>query len=30
MHKSVQYDLVKGEIEVPRYTALESASKISF
>ena len=30
MHKSVQYDSVKGDIEVALYAALESASKISF
>ena len=30
MHKSEQYDSVKGEIEVALYTALETASKISF
>ena len=30
MHKSVQYDSVKGEIEVALYAALEGASKISF
>ena len=30
MHKSEQYDSVKGENEVALYTALESASKISF
>ena len=30
MHKSVQYDSVKDEIEVAPYTALESAPKISF
>ena len=30
MHKSVQYDSVKGEIEVAFYAALEGASKISF
>ena len=30
MHKSVQYDSVKGEIEVALYPALESAPKISF
>ena len=30
MHKSVQYDSVKGEIEVSFYAALEGASKISF
>ena len=29
-NKSVQYDSVKGEIEEALYTALESASKISF
>ena len=30
MHKRVQYDSVKGEIEVALYAALEGASKISF
>ena len=30
MHESVQYDSVKGEIEVALYTSLESGSKISF
>ena len=30
IHKSVQYDSVKGEIEEALYTALESVSKISF
>ena len=30
MHKSVQYNSVKGEIEGTLYTALESASKFSF
>ena len=30
MHKSVQYDSVKGEIDVALHTALEIASKISF
>ena len=30
MRKSVQYDSVKGEIEVALYTALDSASKIPF
>ena len=30
MHKTVQYDSVKGEIEVAPYAALEGASKISF
>ena len=30
MHKSVQYDSVKGEIEVALYTAPESGSKISY
>ena len=28
MHKRVQYDSVKGEIEVALYAALEGASKI--
>ena len=30
MHKSVQYDPVKDEIEVALYAALEGGSKISF
>ena len=30
IYKSVQYDSVKGEIEVALYASLESASKISF
>ena len=30
MHKTIQYDSVKGEIEVAFYAALEGASKISF
>ena len=30
MHKSVQYDSVKGEFEVALYAAVEVASKISF
>ena len=30
MHKSEQYDSVKGGIEVALYAALEGASKISF
>ena len=30
MHRSVQYDSVKGEIEVEFYAALEGVSKISF
>ena len=30
MHKSVQYDSVKGEIDEALYAALEGASKISF
>ena len=30
MHKSEQYDSVKGEIVVALYTALETASNISF
>ena len=30
MHESVQYDSVKGEIEVALYAALRGASKTSF
>ena len=30
MHESVQYDSVKGEIEVAPYAELEGASKIPF
>ena len=30
MHKSVQYDSAKHEIEVALYAALEYSSKISF
>ena len=30
MHKALQYDSIKGEIEVALYAALEDASKISF
>ena len=30
MHKTVQYDSVKGEIDVAFYAALEDASKISY
>ena len=30
MHKSEQYDSVKGEMVVALYTALETASNISF
>ena len=30
MHRSVQYDSAKGEIEVALYAAPEGVSKISF
>ena len=30
MHKSVQYDSIKGEIEVALYAALKGTSNISF